>query len=246
MKTIIKSVLVAGIAALTATPLFAKPHGDVLQFSIKEPMTNNEIEPGASGKVQASQAQQGNANNQKIAISVAGLTPNTDYSLFASTTDNNDLTDILDFTTDKHGKAKFNFSSKSSKKILPLPVDSVSQLLEFDVVNADSVAVLTSDVRDPQSLKLTIQRDISANNVTASLQIKSSKKKTQFKLTASGLTPDTDYQLVLNGTPVQTVTSDDNGNLTLNEAPLPDNILDLQSVALWDTANTVIVETTVP
>ena len=32
-----------------------------------------------------------------------------------------------------------------------------------------------------------------------------------------------------------TVTSDDNGNLTINEAPLPDNILDLQSVALTDT-----------
>ena len=109
----------------------------------------------------------------------------------------------MDFTTDKKGKAKFNFSSKSSKKILPLPVDAVSQLLELDVINADSVAVLTADVRDPQSLKLTIQRDISADNVTASLQIKSSKNKTQFKLTASGLTPDTDYHLVLNGTAAQ-------------------------------------------
>ena len=90
MKTIMKSVLVAGIAALTVTPLFAKPHGDVLQFSIKEPMTNNGVEPSASGTVQASQSEQGNANNQKIAINVAGLTPNTGYSLFASTTDNND------------------------------------------------------------------------------------------------------------------------------------------------------------
>ena len=246
MKTIMKSVLVAGIAALTVTPLFAKPHGDVLQFSIKEPMTNNGVEPSASGTVQASQSEQGNANNQKIMINVAGLTPNTGYSLLASTTETNTLTDVLDFTTDKKGKAKFNFSSKSSKKILPLPVDSVSQLLEFDVINADSVAVLTSDVRNPQSLKLTIQRDISANGVTSSLQIKTSKNKTQFKLTASGLTPDTDYQLVFNGVPVQTFTSDDNGNLTITTAPLPDNILDLQSVALWDASNTVIVETTIP
>jgi hypothetical protein len=241
-----KSVLVAGIAALTVTPLFAKPHGDILQFSIKEPMTNNGIEPGASGKVQASQSEQGNANKQKIMINVAGLTPNTGYSLLASTTDNNTLTDVLDFTTDKKGKAKFNFSSKSSKKILPLPVDSVSQLLEFDVVNADSVAVLTSDVRDPQSLKLMIQRDISANVVTASLQIKSSKSKSTFLLTASGLTPDTDYNLVFNGDTVDTVTSDDNGNLKITSAPLPDNILDLQTVALTDTASNVIVSTTVP
>ena len=94
---------------------------------------------------------------------VAGHAPNTDYSLFANTTDNNELTDILDFTTDKKGKAKFNFSSKSSKKILPLPVDAVSQLLEFDVINADSVAVLTR--RRPGSaiyLNLTISCGTSA------------------------------------------------------------------------------------
>jgi hypothetical protein len=242
-----KSVLVAGIIALTITPTFAKPHGDALQFSIKEPMTNNEIEPSAAGNVQASQSQQGNANKQKLDVTVSGLTPNSPYSVFASTIDDNTLTDIADFTTDKKGKAKLHFNSKSSgKKNLPLPVNSVSHLLEMDVVNADSQAVLIADIRDPQSIKYMIKRDISANDVTSSLQIKSTKKKTQFLLTASGLTPDTDYLLVLNGVPVQTNTSDDSGNLRIDSAPLPDNILDLQSVALTDTANNEIVSTTLP
>jgi hypothetical protein len=209
-------------------------------------MTNNEIEAGASGKVEASQSRQGNANKQKLDVTVSGLTPNSPYSLFASTIDDNSLTDIADFTTDKKGKAKLHFNSKSSGKNLPLPVESVSHLLELDVVNADSLTVLTADVRDPQSIKYMIKRDISASDVTSSLQIKSTKKKTQFSLTASGLTPDTDYLLVLNGVPVQTNTSDNNGNLKITSAPLPDNILDLQSVALTDTANNEIVSTSLP
>jgi hypothetical protein len=256
MKTNMKLVLVAGVAALAVTPLLAKPHGghgtDILHFTIHEAMTNDGVETNATGTVQASQAEQGNANNQKLDVLASGLMPGTDYKLFASTTETNTLTDVADFTTDAKGKAALHFTSLGNghgggKKSLPLPVDSVSQLLELDIFNTNAQAVLTGDIRNPQSLKYLIKRDISnTNGVSASLQIKSTQSKTQFDLTASGLAASTGYLLVFNGTPAQTNTSDAKGNLKITSAPTPANILDLQSVALWDTSSNVVVSTTLP
>jgi hypothetical protein len=78
------------------------------------------------------------------------------------------------------------------------------------------------------------------------LEINSSKGKTKFSLTGSGFDATTDYQLVFNGTPVQTNTTDRHGKLKINSAPTPDNILDLQTVAVWDVTNTEIIGTTTP
>jgi hypothetical protein len=255
MKMKMKSVLVAGIAGLLVTPLLAKPHGghgtDILHFAIKETMTNNGVEPSAIGTVQASQVQQGNANNQKLDVIASGLTPSTSYSLFVSTTDNTTLTDAMDFTTDSKGKIALHFTSLGNghgggKNSNPLPVDSVSHLLEADIVDTNAQTVLTGDLRNPQSLKYLIKRDLSTNGVSSTLEIKSTSGKTQFSLDTSGLTPSTDYVLVFNGTGVATNTSDAKGRLKITSAPTPTNILDLQSVALTDTTNNVIVSTTLP
>jgi hypothetical protein len=255
MKMKMKSVLVAGVAALIVTPLLAKPHGghgtDILHFTIHEAMTNNGVEPSATGTVQASQVEQGNANNQKLDVTASGLTPGASYSLFVSTIDNTTPTNVLDFTTDAKGKTALHFTSLGNghgggKKSNPLPVDSVSHLLEVDIVDTNAQAVLTGDITAPQSLKYLIKRDLSTNGVSSTLQLKSTTSKTQFSLDTSGLTPTNDYVLVFNGTAVQTNTADANGNLKITSAPTPTNILDLQSVALTDTSANVIVSTTLP
>jgi hypothetical protein len=255
MKMNMKSVLVAGVAALVVTPLLAKPHGghgtDILHFAIHETMTNDGVETSATGTVQASQAEQGNANNQKLDVIASGLTPSTPYSLFVTTTDNTTLTDVADFSTDANGKVALHFRSLGKghgggKKSIALPVDSVSHILELDIFNTNAQAVLTADLTASESQKYMIKRDLSSNGVSASLQIKASKSKTKFKLEASGLVASTDYLLVFNDVVVQTNTSDPKGNLKIDSAPTPANILDLQSVALWDTSSNVVVSTTLP
>jgi len=255
MKMNMKSVLVAGVAALVVTPLLAKPHGghgtDILHFAIHETMSNEGVETNATGSVQASQAKQGNANNQKLDVIASGLTASTPYSVFVITTDNTNLTDVADFTTDANGKVALHFRSLGNghgggHNKLTLPVDSVSRLLELDIVNTNAQIVLTADVTSPETLQYMIKRDISSNAVSASLRIKATTSKTQFALDASGLVASTDYLLVFNDAIVQTNTSDANGNLKITSAPTPANILDLQSVALWDTSSNVVVNTTLP
>jgi len=267
MKMIItKNVLVAGAVLLMAPPVFAKHGGngggggkkagpDVLHFSIKESFTNDSASSGASetsatGTLTANQAEQGSANKETLNLMLKGLSPSTTYDLFAITSDNPTSTQVDSFTTDSKGNASVHYSNSAKGKknvALPAGIDPVSHILELDVVNdGTQQTVLTADLTNPSSIKYLVNRDISADPVTSRLMINSSKSKTSFKLTASGLNPSTDYNLVINGTDSTVVTSDANGNLTVTSAPLPANILDLNSVALTDSSNTTVVSTTLP
>jgi hypothetical protein len=255
MKKIAKTALVLGIA-LGITPLIATAgqSKDTLSYSINQKMVNNGIESGAKGNVAANENIQGNSSKEKLDVSVSGLTPGADYSLFVTANDGSGTNiDILDFTTDSKGKASLHLTrsgnGKGGSKNNPLPSDTdLVQVIQYDIIDASAQSVLTADTTAPSSLKYMVKRDLSAGGVKSNLQIKSSNGKSQFTLTNSGLAPTTDYQLVFNGSPVQTYTSDGKGKLKiqLQAAPLTDNILDLQTVELWDMANNVVLGTTTP
>ena len=250
-KMNVKLAVIIGLATLAVTPVFAKGTKDSLQFSYREAMTNDGVEPDAVGTVAANESEQGSSSKQKFDVSVSGLTPDTDYDLTADVNGTGTV-DLGTFTTDSKGKAALHLTSSASghsgKNNTPLP-DGVelSQIIEIDVLNGSSQAVLTADTTAPGSLKYMIKRNLN-NGGTAegSLQIKTSNGKTKFTLNASGLDADTDYQLVFNGTPVETVTSDSKGKLKLTEAPLPDNILDVQTEEIWDASNTAVLGTATP
>ena len=256
MKKIVKTVLVLGIAALGVTPLIATAEQgkNSLSYSINEKMVNNGIEPGAKGTVNANENIQGNSSKEKLQVSVSGLTPGADYSLVVTANDGSGTNiDIKDFTTDSKGKAslKLNRSGngKGGSKNNPLPSSlDLTQVIQYDIIDTNSQSVLTADTTAPASLKYMVKQDLSSGGVKSNLQIKSSNGKSQFTLQNSGLQPSTDYQLVFNGSPVQTYTSDAKGKLKiqLKAAPLTDNILDLQTVELWDMSNNVVVGTTTP
>ena len=255
MKMKTKLAFVVGVAMFAMTPVFAKGgHGtDILHFNLREAMTNDAVEPGAAGTVTISETVAGNANNQKLDVVLSGLTPGTNYSLIATTNGSSTTTDLADFTTDANGRATLHLTALGNghgggKNKIPLPDGfDLSQVLEFDVLNGGSVVVLAADTTAPDSLKYQVKRNLTNGaGVNGVLQITSSKGKTKFSLTASGLDAGTDYQLVFNGTPVQTNTTDSKGRLKITSAPTPDNILDLQSVEIWDSTNTEIIGTTTP
>jgi hypothetical protein len=99
----------------------------------------------------------------------------------------------------------------------------------------------------PDKLQYLIKRDLSTNTVEASLRIKATTSKTQFKLLASGLNATTDYFLVLNGAIVQKNSTDAKGRLLINSLlENPGDILDLRSVAVWDSTSNSVLSTTSP
>ena len=244
MKKINKLVLVAGVAALAVTTLFAKSSSkqgtEMVHFSVHINMTNNGVEPTASGTVQATEAMQGNSDHETLNVTAKGLTPNTPYSLFVTTTATGTSTNLDDFTTDKKGAAKLSFQNNGgSKKTTPLPpeIGPLSGLTEVDIVNSNTVVVLAASSGEVTQIQYMVKKDITSNNVPATINVSASTKSAKFNLTASGLTPSTDYILVLNGSPVQTNTATAKGGLKINSAPAPADILSLNSVALTDTSS---------
>lgn len=255
MKMKTKLALVVGVATLAVTPVFAKGGGrqgtDMTHVSYRVAMTNDGVEPSAAGTVSVTSSVQGNANKQQATVAVSGLTGGASYSLIATLNDGSGTTvDLDDFTVDNKGHAtvSLNNSGKTSKKSTPLPDGfDLTQVIQFDVIDSTSTAVLTADTTAPSSLKYMAKRNLNnGGTANGSVQISSSKGKTKFSLTASGLDASTDYQIVFNGTPVETVTTDSKGNLKNTDAPLPDNILDLQTVEVWDSTNTAVLGTTTP
>lgn len=260
MKYVKISLVCVGALAASLTSQ-AAPGGngtDILHFQVRSTMSNEAVEPTASGSVDANQNKQGGANNQTLAISVKGLTTNTTYSLLVGVVGATNLTTVTNFTTDASGNASLQYSSKGNghgggnghgkgnKSSLPDSLNPVSSIQELDVFNTSTQAVLSADLTMPDKLQYLIKRDISSGGVSAGLRIKATASQTQFRLTGSGLPATNDFYLVVNGGIVQTNASDANGklNITSLNSTLP--VLQVNSLQLWDTSSNVVVGTTLP
>jgi hypothetical protein len=262
MKRNIKLIALGCVSVAAITGLLAAPHGnhgtDILHFFVTKTMTNEGVEPGATGRVEAAQNQQGHANNQRLNISAAGLVPGGVYELLARTGDDTNWVDVSQFTTDTNGAAGLQYRSHANSNgngnNLPGALNPLSNIRALAIGSISSISnlifttnlVLTADLTDPDKLQYLIKRDLSTADVTAALRIKATTSQTQFRLTAADLVAGTDYYLVLNGAVVQTNTADGKGRLTIPSAPTPANILDLHSVAVWDLSSNVVVSTTLP
>ena len=250
MKKILKSkfACLSAIAALGAGTLLAvqpvvKSHGtDILHFFVRKTMTNQGIESGATGSVNAKQNKQGHANNQQLDILVKGLTTNTTYQLLALIDDDTNQTQVAEFTTDDNGNAALRYRKMGNgngnghgnggglghgKSPLPGALDPLSSIRELTIQNGSTQAVLTADLTSPDKLQYLVKRDLSTSTVDAALRIKATTSETQFRLIASGLNPTNDYLLVLNGGIAETDTTDENGKLVISSLlQNPGDILD--------------------
>jgi hypothetical protein len=248
MKTITKSVAVAGVTMLAVATMLGKGGGGqqqpvhTVKFTFKVAFTNTGVEPGASGTAQGSESvnAQKNTDQETLNIMLKGLQTNSPYSLFATAIDGTN-SDAADFTTDKKGNAKLSLSSKSSKNGFPIgSLDPLTLVTELDIVNATtSETVLTADTTAPQTFTFTDKQTQSGTNgETGTLTINASNKSSKLSLSASGLVASNGYLLALNGTPTtnDVFTSTSKGTLKINTA-IPSDVLDLTEVDLLDTSN---------
>ena len=257
MKT--KSVLVAGIAGLAATTMFAQSSttAEIVQYSAKVTMSNmgTSDTPNASGTVQATESSNDNSkkktDKETLNVVAKGLDAAADYSIAATVSGSS--TPIGTATTDSKGNLKALFSTNgNSKKNLGAPPTPLTSVTEVDVINSNSITVLVADMTTPTSLKFTVRKNItdSSSGAAAGLTVSTSTKRAMFGLNASGLNGGADYALRFNGTIVQTNTASGKGTLkfispltTTNTVVTP---FLLQSVELDDTNSTAVLSTTIP
>ena len=256
MKTIVKSLLVIGVATLAATTTYAKSSSrqgtEVVHFSARVAFTNDGVEPTASGSVQATEAIQGNADKESLSITLKGLTPSTPYSVNVITVSNSSPTDIDDFTTDGKGGAKLSFQNNGNgKKTISFPdgVLPLTGLTEVDIVNSNATPVLTATRDQATSVNYMVKKsldDASATGASGTVSLSASSKSAKFSLTAAGLTGGSDYILVVDGNTVQTNTASGKGTLKINVSPSSSDVLGARTITLEDTTFTPILTTTVP
>jgi hypothetical protein len=252
-KVVLTSILTA---ALVVTAMAAPGmHGtDILHLFSKTTMTNSGVLSSASGSVAVRQNEQGNADNQELDIRAKGLDTNATYQLLALVNDDTNATQVTNFASDAKGRAillyrQFGNGHGMGHGRMPLPasLNPVSDVRTITIADTNSQAILSADLTMPNRLEYLIKRDISSNSVDASLRIHGTTRQTQFRLLANGLNPTNDYLLVLNGGIVQTNSTDKKGRLVIRSLlENPGDILDVHSVALWDTASNVLVSTTLP
>jgi hypothetical protein len=133
------------------------------------------------------------------------------------------------------------------KLALPAELNPLSDVRELAVFNSGAEKVLEADLTSPDQLQYLVKRDISTNGVKADLRIKATTSQTQFRLIASGLNATNSYLLALNEEVVQENVTDENGKLVITSLPTNTvDVLDIRSVALWDSSSNVVLSTELP
>jgi hypothetical protein len=219
-----------------------------LNFNLNTAMMNTGVDLNAGGRIQWTLTRQGSTGNQRLAISLANLDPNTAYQLIAFLGDDTESTSITGFTTNQKGAFAVAYLKDSNKppslQTLPNALDPLCNVSEMDIVNGSMETVLRADLTNPDKG----QYFVSMSNTgfipaaVGKLRIIATPLSAQFLLQASGLTRNTDYRLTVNGNASQTYTSDISGKLVLMDLPegSPD-VFDIQMFALSDSTRENVV-----
>ena len=138
----------------------------VLHVLFKTVMVNTGVDTNAQGTIDGSLSRQGNANSQRLKLSLSKLDPGTAYLLIAFIGDDTNPRSSTAFTTDSKGAFTVTYVQKcpgrSNAGGLPLPntLDPISHIHQLDIVNGNGNVVLTGVIGSD------IQADCSAPTVS--------------------------------------------------------------------------------
>src|SRR3954469_466110 len=225
---------------------------DSLTYHLNTKMTNNTADPNPKGRISGALSSKGSVENESLKISLTELNPNTDYTLIAFVGDTSGMTGVTNFTTDSRGSFTVSLwqKSKGTAHGIPLPdaLDPITNIREVQVLDIGANIVLDADLTAPTSFSYATKRAMDNTGVLpaafGSLQLSGSPRSTKASVIASGLTPSTSYQLMVNGVSVTTKTSDAHGRLSIAGPKVGlQLVLDVRTVELADAGNTVILTT---
>jgi hypothetical protein len=246
----VQTTLLALSLAL-ATPALGAPGGkgtDVLHLTVRAALEGTGVDADAAGGVAAMLRQQGNADIQKLQLEVSGLEPETDYTLWALLRGAMDPVEALGFETDANGEA----SLKLMKNGVPMALDPLVDVLALEIRNGADEVVLEADLTDPDFLQYLVKRRLDNDGVdgdaAGSILLKAGPGKAQLRVSASGLDPNADYALTLDGVEVETLTTDAAGRLNAKrDLPGgPAEVLDIELLELLNAADESVLSSELP
>jgi hypothetical protein len=242
---------------LTQQALAKKGGTSILHLTVSTTMASSGFDDNASGSVVVDHKAQGGAEKQRLTINASGLDTNTAYLLLASTTEDSNLTQVAELTTDANGAIDITYAQKGQGKAhphgesLPASLDPVSKLRMLEISIGGTQTVLSADMTVADKLQYLVKRamtnDGADSNAAASLRIKSNSNNDQLRIRASGLDLTNTYFLAINGLVADTLTSSDSGEISITAWPAgsPD-ALDVTALAIWSSSSNSVLSTTLP
>lgn len=254
------ALLLSG-ASLQAASAKGKPHqsNDLLHFSVADNMEylGADTLTETNARVLLRHNEQGKVTVQSLDILVQNAAADTSFVVLATLLDGT-VVQVGELTTNEDGDAKLRLRkvahsngrvNKIGRGLTALP-DELGDLyavrrlsLAVEVTPPTDPATYTevfvADLTQPDKFEYIVKRDVSTEDIRASLQLLATAKKAVLRLTARGLEADTPYWLAVNtyAAPEFTVmedASDRNGRLDLRTDIDPAlRVLDLHQVQLW-------------
>lgn len=252
MKRSLIGLIVATAALLPHSDMIAA-QPTIMHVNFKTTMTTNGGVGDANdqGQVDVTVTRRNSISNQRLAISLANLEPNTTYQVVALIGDDANQKSVAELTTDNRGDYKVlhvkngKNGTPRGRAIVPLVLDPLCNVRELNVLNTNAElvlrAVLTNPDKGPYMVKGPLKNTGFIPAVAGNFRIMDTPNFTRFRLTASGLVAHTDYLLFINGIVIQTNTANVKGKLSLSALPAGLNGLDIHSLALTDSTGVNIV-----
>jgi hypothetical protein len=229
----------------------------ILHWMEKCQMISSGLESDATGQITAKRNQQGNADNQRLAIRLSHLEGNATYQLLATIGIVTNPVVVADLPADAKGNVQISYVKKHTGKgkaggvALPDVLNPIRNIRSLEIANSSTQAVLTADLTSPDKFQYLVKSWLTNDGVeptaTAALRIHATQSKVQFRLLASGLTPNGSYFLAVNDVLETNVMADATGSLQFKQLPAgsPD-ILDIQSPAILNASSNSVLSTTLP
>lgn len=253
-------VLVGAVSVSTLIakqpPKAGKRGTDILHLSVRKSFSNEDTNSNASGFVSLKLNQQGKADNQRMDLSIRDLEADGSYQLWALLGDDTNYVHVSDFTADSDGDAALKLmrvgsshgkSHGKGKSPIAGELNPISNISELAIANVNTQAVLSAEIGAPDKLQYLVKRSLSEGDAYADLRLKATKNKLQFRLYLWGLSATNEYHLAINDEIVSSGTSSDDGSLSFTSLPVSAaNILDVASLAVWDSSSNSVISTVLP
>jgi hypothetical protein len=224
--------------------------------SVMHYMTRNELKaPDGSGPVlgtvRLQSNEQGHSAKEMLDIRLTGLEANAAFRLLAVMGDDTNAFVAGEFSTDNDGRAKLSFKSKGGKSPIPDSLSPLTDLRALGIENAATQTVAHTWIADSANFQYLVKRNLTPEdtNGTAagSISLGANPNQIRFRLLAGGLGTNDSYHLALNGESKMVVQPDADGRIEIQTWPVDaPPVLELRSLAIWDSGSNVVLRTSLP
>jgi hypothetical protein len=232
---------------------------DVLHWDVRKAFSPTNGGISATGHVHARHTRQGRAEHQRLELAFVNLETNGNYHLLAALGDDTNWTYIAPLTaTDAGGLAiRYRHSATGNGHLgraftaMPdvfMPVSAVSAVA---IANSSTQAVLVADLTMPDSFQYLVKRAMTNEGLdpdaVGSVRLQANGNSGSLRVQAWNLDVAATYWVALDGETAFSAISDSRGRFNASSlAADPLTILNLHSVALWNSESNSVLSVTLP